>query len=52
MASASGTPYSMEGGHGSSSIQVDDVDQEAAGGFFMTDTTRHCTTHFRGPTAC
>ncbi|XP_062517316.1 AP-3 complex subunit beta-1-like [Corticium candelabrum] len=50
MASASGTPYSMEGGHGSSSIQVDDVDQEAAGGFFMTDTTRldELKTHLDG----
>jgi hypothetical protein len=43
MASASGTPYSMEGGHGSSSIQIDDADQEASGGFFATDTTRLVT---------
>ncbi|XP_065832021.1 AP-3 complex subunit beta-2-like [Oscarella lobularis] len=42
MAGVSGTPYSMEGGHSSSSFSAAtvDVDRDMTGGFFSSDQTR------------
>ena len=49
MAGVSGTPYSMEGGHSSSSFSdaTDDVDRDMTGGFFSSDQTRRARANNR-----